>query len=128
TGPTGASSPCRCASPRWAASRRPHASRTPTMPLQAEARPLLARVAAWLDTASPWRVLAVLALVRGVTVGVWTTPNVHQWLLFASDPFGRPPIDPAASFITGSPTGPLVANLVGADTELTFALVHLVAL
>ena len=59
----------------------------------------LDRVAHWLETSSPWRVLAAAALVRVATVGAWTTPNVDQWLLFASDPFGDPPIDPAAAFI-----------------------------
>ena len=98
------------------------------MSTTAEPRAGLDRVATWLATASPWHVLAVVALVRAVTVGVWTTPNVHQWVLFASDPLGTPPIDPAAAFITGSPTGPLVANAVGADTTLTYALVHLAAL
>lgn len=88
----------------------------------------LERVADRLDTTSPWRVLVALATVRAATVGLWTTPNVNQWLLFASDPWGSPPIDPAAAFITGSPTGPLVAHAVGADTRSTYALVHLVAL
>lgn len=89
---------------------------------------VLDRVGRWIDTTSPWRVLALLAVVRAATTGVWTTPNVHQWLIFASDPFGTPPIDPAAAFISGSPTGPLLADLVGAHSKLAFAVLHLVAL
>ena len=98
------------------------------MSTSAERRTGLDRVASWLATASPWHVLGVVALVRALSVGVWTTPNVEQWVRFASDPFGTPPVDPAAAFITGSPTGPLVAHAVGADTTLTYALVHLTAL
>jgi hypothetical protein len=83
------------------------------------------RTAAWLAAASPWRVLAVSALVRAVTCGVWTTPNLDQWVLFARDPYGPAPIDPAAWFITNSPLGPLVAHTLEADTRLTYAAVHL---
>jgi len=86
---------------------------------------VVARLGSWLATTSPWRVLGVSALVRAATCGVWTTPNLDQWVLFARDPYGDASIDPAAHFITGSPLGPLVAHTVGADTRLTYAVVHL---
>ena len=83
------------------------------------------RFAGWLATASPWRVLVIAAVVRAVVCGVWTTPNLEQWVIFARDPFGPAPIDPAAQFITGSPLGPLLAHTLGATTTATYAALHL---
>ena len=88
----------------------------------------IGRLAMWLQVTSPWRVLGLAALARTAICGIWTTPNIDQWLLFARDPYGTPAIDPAAQFITASPLGPLVAHTVGAHDRFPYALVHLALL
>lgn len=86
------------------------------------------RLGARVLAASPWKVLAAGALLRAVTTGVWTTPNIQQWLRFADDPFGPADIDPAGAYITGSPVGPVLAHVIGAEGELAFAVLHLALL
>lgn len=86
------------------------------------------RAAGWLGTASPWRVLAATAAIRAATTGVWVVPSVEQWLVFARDPYGAVDLHPNFEYITGSPLGPLLAHLTGAETKFTYGLLHLVLL
>ena len=85
----------------------------------------VSRLSRSLETVSPWRALGVAVVLRALICGIWTVPSIDQWVAFAGDPYG--PVELARDFryITGSPLGPLVAHSVGADTELTYALVHL---
>jgi hypothetical protein len=83
------------------------------------------RAADWLATTSPWRVLAATAAIRAVTTGIWVVPSVDQWLVFARDPFGAIELNPNFHYITGSPLGPLLAHVTGAETKLTYGLLHL---
>lgn len=88
----------------------------------------VARIGTWLSTASPWRVLAVTAAIRAATTGIWVVPSVEQWLAFARDPYGPVTLNENFHYITGSPLGPLLAHLLGADTKASFGLVHLALL
>lgn len=87
-------------------------------------RPVV-RLAEWLQVVSPWRALAAAVAIRAAICGIWTVPSVDQWLAFAHDPYGAVDLDPNFRYITGSPLGPLVAHGLGADTKLTYGLVHL---
>jgi hypothetical protein len=86
------------------------------------------RAADWLTVASPWRVLGATAAIRALTTGIWVVPSVEQWLVFARDPFGAIELHPDFRYITGSPFGPLLAHATGADTKLTYGLLHLALL
>jgi hypothetical protein len=89
------------------------------------ARPWEERFAA----VSPWWVLAVGVLARLATLGgTGWAPNLGGFLLFASDPWGSPPIDPAGGYITGSVLGPVVADALALDGKHTFVALHLAVL
>jgi hypothetical protein len=84
------------------------------------------RLAGWLATASPWRVLGLAALLRAAVTGIWTVPSIDQWLAFTRDPYGPVELHPDFRYITGSPLGPLLAHTFGAETRFTYGLLHLV--
>ena len=86
------------------------------------------RAAGWLRSASPWRVLAATAAIRALTTGIWVVPSVEQWLVFARDPYGAIELNENFRYITGSPLGPLLAHLTGAETKFTYGLLHFVLL
>jgi len=81
-----------------------------------------------MRAASSVRVLAVLAGVRILTVGIYSTPNADQFVLLAQHPFGPVALEADQYYLTTSPIGPLLAHIVHAQTIQTYALLHLVIL
>jgi hypothetical protein len=55
-------------------------------------------------------------------------PSIDEWVRFAGDPYGDVELHPDFRYITGSPLGPLLAHLLGADTNRSYAAVHLALL
>jgi hypothetical protein len=76
-----------------------------------------------MSRTSPLVVLAALALIRIASVGIQSTPNVNEFVLFARDPFSTVPLDGDA-FITGSPMGPLLAHVLHMESTFTYSLLH----